>query len=171
MGNVIEFLREVIEGENTIKVKFNPGGEDTATADHFDSAGVDAPPLPDDYMGLVKGAGTGRWIVLGYLDPANKGTAAPGELRLYSRDANGTVMCSVYLNADGEVHLGDDVAAALMARADRVEAELEKIKTAHNTHIHVTTATVGGGSTAGVIDVPAIQYTPGDVGADKVYGT
>lgn len=168
IGTVIEFIREQVEGEQVVHVKFDPGGEDTATADHFTPPGVDAQPLPDDYMGLAPGAGTGRWVVMGYLDPINEGTAAPGETRLYSRDSDGNILVTLRMAADEEfVHLGEDVAAALIARADRVEAELDKVKDVLEKHDHVFVADGADSPT----DPTLTKYERGDVGCDKVKGT
>lgn len=175
IGSVIEFLREQIEGEQVIGVKFDPGGEDTAIADHVAPAGIDAPPLQDDYVGVTQGAGTGRWVVLGYVDPKNEGIANPGEVRLYSRDSDGAVLVTLRMAADEEfVHIGQDVCEELIARADRVEAELEKLKTAHNDHKHAHDVCAGGtsavGALAGTSDTPDKTYDPGAVGCDKVKG-
>ena len=55
-----------------------------------------------------------------------------------------------------------------VALATKTESELSKIQTAHNTHIHVTTATVGPTPIVGIIAPPAVAYTPGTVGSSKV---
>lgn len=69
------------------------------------------------------------------------------------------------------VKLGDATATAL-ARADHVNAELGKLQTAHNTHVHVLaiSAASGTGGT-GTAAPPVITYTPSDVSASKVMGT
>lgn len=161
IGTVIEFLRGDDEGQQVIDVKFDPGGEDNATAAHYQPAGVDSVPLADDYMAVVKSAGTGRWVVVGYLDPVNEGTAVAGEHRLYSRDSGGAVVVTLRLAADGFVHLGEDTGAALIARADKVDAELALVSAA------LDTVANGGGALTG-----ANPYTePGATGCDKVKGT
>lgn len=58
-------------------------------------------------------------------------------------------------------------ATQAIALATKVETELAKIETAHNTHTHVTTATVSAGS-PGVLAAPGVSYTPGTVGSSKV---
>lgn len=59
--------------------------------------------------------------------------------------------------------------AQFVALAQKVADELDKIKTAHNTHVHVLTisAAAGAGGT-GTAAAPAIQYTPASVAASKV---
>ncbi len=70
----------------------------------------------------------------------------------------------VHFRKDKAVVASDETLARLVARADHVEAELDKIKTAHNTHIHILTLSSGTGTAAS----PAIQYTPGSVGCDEL---
>ncbi len=47
-----------------------------------------------------------------------------------------------------------------VAMAGQVLARLEALETAHNTHIHITTATIGAGATPGVLSPPAIIVSP-----------
>lgn len=129
IGRVIEFLRTTVGSASVSDVKVNPGSGSNLTATHFQPAGTDAPPLAADYAFLVQLPGSSRYVVIGFLDPDNEGTASPGENRLYARDSDGNVVVTLRLANDGILHLGEDTGAAWMARADLVEAELEKIKT------------------------------------------
>ena len=54
-----------------------------------------------------------------------------------------------------------------VALAQKVLSELDKIQTAHNTHVHVLTLSSGTGTAAS----PAIQYTPASVAAANVKAT
>jgi hypothetical protein len=65
--------------------------------------GVDALPLPGDTVALEDSSGTGCEQATGYADTRNAGKAAPGEVRLYSRDASGAVMGDVWLKGDGSI--------------------------------------------------------------------
>lgn len=72
-------------------------------------------------------------------------------------------MWRVFLDGDGTVHLGERDASDWVALASRVDAELtaikadlDKIKIAHDGHIHITTATIGSGAAVGVLSPPAI---------------
>lgn len=69
------------------------------------------------------------------------------------------------------VKIGDASATAL-ALANKVNTELGKLQTAHNTHVHVLaiSAAPGSGGT-GTAAAPLIQYTPGDVSCSKAMGT
>ena len=170
IAELLEWVRSTDGDAELAEAKCDPGGGDVVTCPHYQPSGMDSQPLPGDYIVLQPGPEKGSFVVVGYLDPNNAGTTAAGETRLYARDADGAITGSLLLKTDGTVHIGEDTAAALIARADKVDAELEKIKTAHNTHIHITTATVGTGS-AGVIAKPEITYTPAATGADKGWVT
>lgn len=78
----------------------------------------------------------------------------------------------VFLNEAGEVHLGDKAGAEFVALADKVLTELNSIKSAFDSHIHITTATVGASATVGVIQPPAPGMpSPSSVAATKVKAT
>ncbi len=80
---------------------------------------------------------------------------------------------------DGGIHMeiddaGNMILAAIgastqaVALAGKVDDELQKIVTAHNTHIHITTATVGPTPVLGTIAPTTVTYTKGPVGSSKV---
>lgn len=75
------------------------------------------------------------------------------------------------IEVDGEqnVKLGGLDASDFVALASLVLAELNDIRTKFDSHIHVTTATVGAGPTPGVIASPSAPMgSAGDVAATKV---
>jgi len=77
----------------------------------------------------------------------------------------------VFVNESGEVHLGEKVADDFVALAQKVHDELNAVKSAFDSHIHTTTATVGTGS-AGVISPPnSPMPSPSSVAATKVRAT
>ena len=106
MGSVarlLSFERVTRNGAEISIVKLNPDGGANITADHFDSAGDDAHPLPTDYLVTTTVRGSGREGVVGYVDPLNVGKTAPGEKRIYGRDSNGVAVNEVWLKADGSI--------------------------------------------------------------------
>lgn len=117
IGSVLSFASATRNGAQTRDVKMDPGGGANVTGQHFAPPGDDSHPLPDDYALGVPAQGRGRYSVVGYVDPVNAGTAAPGEKRIYSRNAAGAVVAVVYLQADGGVLVEND-AAALTLNAD-----------------------------------------------------
>lgn len=86
-------------------VKVDRGSGDNVTSQHFGPSGDDSPPLPGDYAVLSNAAGTGRQSAVGYRDAKNDGEAAPGEKRIYARDASGAVIATVWINNAGEVSI------------------------------------------------------------------
>ncbi len=98
VGHVESFDR------TTAETKVDPGGQTLVTAQHYTPPGVDASPLPGDFVALQPCAGTGRVQELGVCDPiaANR-KAANGEHRIYGRNAQGVAICEVHCKADGSV--------------------------------------------------------------------
>lgn len=86
-----------------IDVKADRGSNDNVTAQHFSSPGDDSLALPGDYCALSGATGTGRQTAVGYRDGKNEGLAAPGEKRIYARDADGAKVGSMWLKSDKTV--------------------------------------------------------------------
>ncbi len=93
------------DGKPKAEVKCDPGGEANLTADHFGAAGDDSPPLPGDFVALEDSTGSGGEQATGYQDPKNAGTAEPGEVRRYARDADGVPVCEFHLKANGDIDI------------------------------------------------------------------
>lgn len=106
-ANVLEFLRVDDEGVHTTDVKADPGDGDNFTAKHCAPPGEDSYPLDTDVVIAVPGYGSGRYIVVGYLDTANPAAALKGEKRWYSRDPDdsGAIKGVLWLKKDGSVHV------------------------------------------------------------------
>lgn len=93
-------------------IKSDRGSGDNVTAQHFSSPGDDALPLPGDYNALSGASGTGRQTSVGYRDAKNQGKAAPGEKRIYARDASGVLVCEVWLKNTGEINISSVASGA-----------------------------------------------------------
>lgn len=175
IGSFLELIRTTDSDAEVTEVKVDLGGNDLLTAQHYQPSGFDAHPLPDDYILLAPGPEAGSYVIAGYLDGKNADVSRPGDLRLYVRDGNGEVKGELHLTNDGQEPDWQATAGALIARADRVEAELEKLKTAHNDHKHAHDVCAGGtsavGALAGTSDTPDKTYDPGAVGCDKGWVT
>ena len=117
MGSVarlLSFERVTRNGAEISIVKLNPDGGANITADHFAGAGEDAHPLPTDYLVTADIRGAGREAVVGYVDPLNEGKTAPGEKRIYGRDASGGAVNEVWLKADGSILIENAGASILV---------------------------------------------------------
>lgn len=183
IATVKEFLRETVEGAFIPSVKVDTGGEDTLIAAHGTPPGVDAVPLDNDYVLLAKGAGTGRYVIVGYIDPVNEGTAVKGAWRAYARNPeDGSVRATIRLAEDEDfVHLGQDVCEHGIPRDDKLQAQLDAIATAFNGHTHDyidtvsgsgPTATLTGGPSTAAPATPAteIKYEVEETATERVKG-
>lgn len=103
VATVLASERTTEDGAHVVDVKADLGGGDNATLDHFAPPGVDALPLPGDGAAISSGASTGGEQATGYNDPKNEGKANPGEMRVYARNADGEVVCEIWLKGDGSM--------------------------------------------------------------------
>jgi YD repeat-containing protein len=104
IAEVLETVRNTEDGVPTLDVRVD-GGKLPLKADHFDSAGVDAPPLPGDNAFAVDTEGSGNVATVGYHDPKNASKAADGERRTYARDANGEITAEIWSKANGDIKI------------------------------------------------------------------
>lgn len=95
---------ERVSGEDGhgLDVVVDPGDQ-PITAPHYAPPGVDAVPLPGDFLALSQGSGSGAENAVGYADVSAAGLAQPGEIRLYCRNAGGDTVSSIWLKGDGTV--------------------------------------------------------------------
>lgn len=112
MGRIVvikDFARVVREnGTRVSDVKFNPGGGNIVTGEHFSSPGDDAFPLVTDYAVAIDTQRKGGAAIVGYVDPINTPKALEGDKRIYARDSNGDVIAEVWLKSDGSVVVNND---------------------------------------------------------------
>jgi hypothetical protein len=110
LGEVLDY--EVTESGPETKV--DVGGGEIFTAGHYDSAGVDAPPLPGDTAAIEDSTGTGAQQVSGYQDTQNDATAEPGEFRFYARNPAGVIVAEVHLQGDGTIEFSNAAGSGKM---------------------------------------------------------
>ncbi len=101
IGRVVAWAARTIGGDTTN----NPGGGALLRSTHAVPPGFDAAPLAEDFVVSVDIQGTGRTAAVGYVDGENAPAATPGEARVYARTANGAVVVSLFLRADGSATL------------------------------------------------------------------
>lgn len=88
-----------------------------------------------------------------------------GEKLLYSTDADGVVKCKLFLDTEGNFifNSGSDNAvrySALETAFNQLKTDFENLVTAYNSHIHITTATVGATAVPGVISPTTSTGSP-----------
>lgn len=108
IAKVIDFVRSSRNDAKVSDVKTDPGGGAVQTNEHFQPPGVDAHPLPSDFVLLVSIQGAGRYSAAGYLDPLNEQTAQAGEHRTYARAEDGTQVAQIWLKNDGTILINND---------------------------------------------------------------
>ena len=107
--------------DNGPETEGDAGGGNRLTAEHYQPAGMDAPPIEGDHAATVPAPGSGRLVAVAYADPVNVGEAAPGEVRLYSRD-EGAPSAVVWLHADGSATIENESGHLTLTAAGDVEA-------------------------------------------------
>jgi hypothetical protein len=109
IGFVITFETSGEGDEQVSAVKVDIGGNEVLTPPHFTPPGVDARPLPGDYVATSSHPGDNEESAIGYADPNNAPVAGDGEVRLYARDSSGATVAFIHCKADGTVTVNDNL--------------------------------------------------------------
>lgn len=104
------FARFERNGVNFSRTTIDPGAAANQDSVHYSDAGDDSQPLEDDLVATSSNLETNGQNAVGYVDPKNAGIALPGEKRIYSRDTDGNIKASFYLQADGTIILANEIA-------------------------------------------------------------
>ncbi len=107
IGKLLSFVRAERNGAKLSDIKIDVGGGEVLTAELAQGSGDDAVPLPDDYAMTVRAPGSGRLVVVGYVEPDAEQTAIAGERRLYSRDETRAEVAQFHLKNDGTAVLSN----------------------------------------------------------------
>jgi hypothetical protein len=105
IGDVLDFLAKGAEEDHAVEAIVDPGGGPNLTADHFHTPGDDSPPYKGDAALMVQVPGSQNYVVIGYIDPKNPSEAGSGEKHLYARDADGAIICEIWLESDGTIRV------------------------------------------------------------------
>lgn len=104
------------------------------TANECAPFGDDSCPVPNLTAIYAETSNAGDQVIMGYINLEQQ--AAPGEKRLYSLQADGSLSFYAWLRADGSMSLGGEdnnlvrytaLDAGLSAQDDKINAELTKI--------------------------------------------
>jgi hypothetical protein len=79
-------------------------GVSPITVDHYDAPGCEMAPFPGDYVAVVRGAGPSKWRANGY-SRSEMPQATSGEIRFFTRDADGAVTGSFWFKKDGSLEI------------------------------------------------------------------
>jgi len=128
------------------RAKMDYGGGDVRIADHFGSPGEDCQPLPGEFGAAVELVQTGKTAVVGYLDQENESKALPGERRVYARNDDGEIVCTMWMHNDGVVDITNNNGSFQMTANGDVNINGVTIDTNGNI------STIGSLSAVGVTD-------------------
>lgn len=95
--------------------------------ERFTPPGVDAVPLPGDYVILSQVRRTGGMAAVGYIDQINAGNVTEGEHRIYARGPDGEIIADIYLKFDGEIELTNADSVVTMAPNGTVTVKATKV--------------------------------------------
>lgn len=109
IGRVIDIENNTSDGDNVRDVKIDIGGGQNLLAPLLQSSGVDAPPLPDDYVATVTHPGDNNETAAAFVDPSSELKSEKGEFRAFGRDATKTQKNEVHLKGDGTVSVNNDL--------------------------------------------------------------
>lgn len=131
--------------------------------------GIDSNPYQDMIAIYGSTSEKGTPVIIGYI---NKNQIADvGELRMFSTDDKGDEQMYLHLKNDGTAEFNGD--ADFMVRFNELKSGFDDLKsdfndlvTKYNTHIHITTATIGAGATPGVISPTATTDSPSSASID-----
>jgi hypothetical protein len=130
------------------------GSDDVQTSVQAGPFGVDS-NAPKDMVAIYGATSEkGKTVIIGYIN--KNALAEVGGYRMFSTDESGEVKSVVYLRNNGDIEINgtdDNLVryAKLKEGFDKLKSDFNSLVTAYNSHIHITTATVGPGPTPGVI--------------------
>jgi phage gp45-like len=173
-------LRSVTEGGKTQLLKVKIVGNHERRAENFQPAGLTSFPSSGEGVALAITGKGDAYVLVGLHNRDKRPTdRSEGETELYAEFDNSVILdddgdCIMQPKSGGDVILGEQEAtksaALALAIAQKVETELEALRTTINTHTHVVAGAVGGGagltSNTGLPQAGAI----GDTASSNVKG-
>ena len=139
------------------------GKNDVQTPSSISPFGIDSNPVKGMLAIQAESSVLGESVVIGYI---NEGViAAKGETHLFSTNADGEEQFRIKLRDNGTIEIGGDADNAvrfseLKSGFDQLKTDFDNLVTAYNSHIHVTTATIGATAVVGVLSPTIAAGTP-----------
>ncbi len=164
MSNIVKVVSTELGslGRRIVKV-LRFGKSDIQTPVQASSFGSDSNP-PANLRAVYMRTGTkGDTVIVGYINVDQ--IAEVGENRMFSTDAEGNLVFEARMRNDGTFEIGGSVDnlirfAKMQSAFDELRADLNAHIAAYNSHIHITTATVGGTAVPGIIAPTVSAATP-----------
>lgn len=160
MIRIVQYISARIESFRWFK--FNISKANTQEVRVVGPFGIDAVPVKDMMAVFANTKMKGKGIIFGILNTNN--SAAEGEVRLYSLNADLDEQTYLHIKVDGTIEIGG--VGDFAVRYSKLEEAFNQLKDDYDSHIHVTTATISSGG-AGVIQPVAVGSTA-DISDAKV---
>lgn len=106
-AKLLSFYRTTRGSAKLSAGKIDPGAGANRTGDVVCPANEDAVPLPGDYTAALEVQGTGRVVLVGFVNTQDTQKAQAGEKRIYARDAGGAEVVELWLKSDGSATLSN----------------------------------------------------------------
>lgn len=145
MAQLVKILSTSFDKLKSRVVKFTRFGlNDTQTATEVTAFGIDSNPLENMIAVYAETASKGDTVIIGYINKDQ--LAAPGEMRLFSKAANGDLKTFIWLKANGKIQLGGDADNAV--RYSELKNTVDSINQFLNQQLPLIAAGIstGGGS-------------------------
>ena len=156
-------------GRQIIKI-LGLGKKDVQTANQIAPFGFDSAPVKEMVAIQAPTGVRGESVIVGFIQKDL--IATPGESRVFSTNADGVLQIALHLRDNGQMEIGGT--GDFLARFDELKAGYDELKgdlnafiTKYNTHIHVTTATVGATAVPGVIAPTVTTEVPSTASIDS----
>ena len=108
LGFVISVEPNTEDGEDVRDVKIDIGGGESLRVPLLTTPGIDAVPLPGDYVATISNPGDSGESAVAFADGSVDSLAQGGEIRLAGRKADHVVVSEVWIRGDGSVRVQND---------------------------------------------------------------
>lgn len=104
-GTVLRCESASDDDGQAVDVVVDMGGGQTNPAELALPPGDDSKPLPGDKAALADGPSAGSKRAVAFFDTVTESKSAPGEKRIYGRDADGNTVCEIWWKNSGEIKI------------------------------------------------------------------
>ena len=163
MINIVKILSTKINDGKRLAKFLRMGLNDVQENNVAQPHGIDANPVKDMTAIYAQTSVKGESVIIGYVNQNQ--LADIGELRLFSTNESNEVQAVIFMRNNGDIEINGDADnmvrfSELKAAYDELKGDLNALISAYNSHIHITTATIGATPTPGVIAPTTSTGTP-----------
>ena len=169
MMNIVKILSTKITNGKRLAKFLRMGLNDVQENNIAQPHGIDANPVKDMTAIYAQTSVKGESVIIGYINQNQ--LADIGELRLFSTDNSNAVQAVIFMRNNGDIEINGDADnmvrfSELKTAYDQLKGDFNAFVSIYNSHIHVTTATIGATPTPGVISPTVSTGTPSTATVD-----